>query len=219
MNPPLEAPRQVSRLKARALDLLPLLARADQGKFLKKFKSEDSQQAAHSARELFLGVFLLNNGFKVRYEALIGANTPDWGIFREDGTLAAAVDQLTFHQAAESDHEMNAAFRSGYPWVGWVPDNTPRLYQKLVEKSEKYTPLAVSLRIPIVVGLFSDFFAAVERDELHEALFRAYGGGVFRNCTALSGVIFSQEFSGTYHFEYILNPQATHSLAIVGGQV
>lgn len=208
-----------ARLKARALELLPMLSSEDQRKFRRKFESESAHQAAHSARELFLGIFLRKNGFVVKYEIPVMARTPDWAILNDDSSIQAIVEQLTFHQVPGLDKEMNIAILSGQEWVDWMPDNTPRLYQKLHEKADRYASIADAAGVAYLIAVFADFFAAVDREQLDEALFKAYGGGVYADRPSLSGVIFCQESNGRYAFEYIPNPSASRPLLVVGCQV
>ena len=216
MSSSTDSTSRATRLRSRAIELLPLLRVEDQSKFLKKFRSESAQQAAHSTGELFVGVFLLKNGFRPHHEVEVQGQTPDWVLFREDNSIEALVDQFTFHQGAEIEGEQTLAMQTMTAWVGWVPDNTPRLYQKLLAKAEHYSTTAESVSAPLIVAVFSHFFAAVDRDELQEVLFRAYGGGIFEVCKQLSGVILSQESCGQYAFEYIPNPQALRPIHLVG---
>ena len=207
---------RATQLRSRAMELLPRLRAEDQSKFLKKFRSENAQQAAHSTGELFVGVFLLKNGFRPQHEVAVQGQTPDWVLFREDNSIEGLVDQFTFHQSAEIESKQNLAMQSMTAWADWVPDNTPRLYQKLLAKAEHYSAMAESVPAPLVVAVFSHFFAAVERDELQEVLFRAYGGGIFESCKQLSGVLLSQESGGQYAFEYFQNPQALRPIHLLG---
>ena len=208
-----------TRISARINQLLPLLAAEDQRKFLKKFRNEADEQAAHTFRELILGVFLLKNGLLARYEVLLDGKKPDWILYDSDGKLPALVDQLSFHQAKQIDEQMNQALRAGSSCCGWLPDNAPRLYQKLLAKAEAYEQLTNEHAASNIVSIFGDFNAAVESDELAEALHKSHGGGVFAKAPWLSGVIYFQENSGTYAFQYFANPDALRPLFIAGAQV
>ena len=208
-----------TRINARINQLLPLLAAEDRRKFLKKFRSEAGEQAAHTFRELLLGVFLLKNGFIAHYEVLIDGKTPDWLLYVSDGKLLAVVDQLTFHQAKQIDDEMNQAVRAGSSWSGWLPDNAGRLYQRLQAKAEVYERLTTQHAAANIVAIFGDISAVVEPDELEEVLHRSYGGGVFAKAPWLSGVIYFQEAAGRYPFQYFANPVALRPLFIAENQV
>ena len=208
-----------SRISLRINQLLPLLAEEDQRKFLKRFRSEAGEQAAHTFRELILGVFLVKNGFVARYEVLIDGKTPDWTLYGDSKEVLAVVEQITFHQAREIDDEMNQAVRAGSAWCGWLPNNVSRLYQRLVAKAEAYEKLVNQHAASSIVSIFGEFNAVVETDELEETLLKAYGGGIFTQAPSLSGVIYFQETAGIYGFKYFSNPSATCPLHVSEGQV
>jgi len=208
-----------TRIRARIDQLLPLLAEEDQRKFIRKFQQEPSEQAAHTFRELICGVFLLKNGFRARYEVLLGGKTPDWIAYEIDGKIAAVVDQLTFHQAKLIDDEMNNSTRNGSPWTGWLPNNVDRLYQKVQEKAEAYDRLATIHSAANIVSIFGDINAAIYTDEIEDALHKAYGGGVFARNPSLSGVILFHENCGNYHFMYFENPHALRRIFITEATV
>jgi hypothetical protein len=219
MNQPYGPLAGNSRISARINQLLPLLDEEDQRKFLKKFRNEAAEQAAHTFRELVLGAFLLKNGFIARYEMVLGGKTPDWLLYGSAGQVQAVVDQLTFHQAKQIDDEMNQALRAGSAGSWWLPDNTDRLYQKLYAKAETYEKLATQHAAASLVSVFGDVNAVVEQDELEDTLHRAHGGGIFARTPWLSGVIYFQEQAGSYDFSYFSNPSALHPLHIAGGRV
>ena len=209
----------MSKMKTRALELLPALEAGDQRVFLKKFKTESALQAAHSVRELLLGVFLKRNAFTPRHEVEFGGKTPDWALYDDDGHLTGLVDQLTLHQVRELDDEINASLRKGSSWVGWVPGNTQRIYEKLSEKASRYSALSESMAIAYVVSVFFELNVAVDDHEVHEALENLHGGGVFSAYPSLSGVLVSSERWGKYIFRYIPNPQALRPLALTDAEV
>ncbi len=219
MSLPLTVLARNPRINRRIHELLPLLAKVDQQKFLKKFKTEAPGQAAHSFRELILGAFLLNNGFNARHEVLIHGKTPDWVLYTDSGAVAAVVDQVTLHQMRSLDDEMNSALRTGQPWAGWLPDNVDRIYQKVQEKAQRYESLARSASIPFVVAMFGDIKASIEVDELEDALRTVHGGGVFTLLNFLSGLIYFDEQHGTYKFRYFENQHSVCPLAVSGGEV
>lgn len=203
-----------SRVNERIHELLPLLVEQDQRKFVKKFKAESAEQAGHTFRELVLGAFLLKQGFAARHEVLLDGKTPDWVIYSTSGHLVAVVDQITFHQARALDDEINSALRAGETWEGWLPDNTPRLYQKLHAKAQAYQALSKVYSAAYIVAMFADFNASVDSDEFNDALYRAYDGGVFAHNSNLTGVIYFTEAGGQYPFKYFSNPHSHHSLQI-----
>jgi hypothetical protein len=65
--------------------------------------------------------------------------------------------------------------------------------------------------------VFCEFTAAVEPEEIHEVLFKDYGGGLFRQCSALGGVLYFEEEAGQYIFKYIRNPRLTISFDLPMG--
>ena len=104
-------------------------------------------------------------------------------------------------------------------WVGWLPDNVGSLYQKLHAKAETYEKLVTHHGAASIVSIFGDMNAAVETDELEEALYEAYGGGLFAKTPSLSGVIYFQENAGIYGFRYFNNSASLRTLHIVESQV
>lgn len=219
MTRPLAPPPRNSRIARRIEELLPLLSTEEQRKFRRRFRTESPEQANHTFRELLLGVYLLGSGFAVRYDHSLGGKTPDWVLFDADGVHRGLVDQTTFHQTRELDDEIIQTLRRGEAWVGWLPDNATRLYQKLHAKAEVYAELSRELSIPNVVAVFFEFNADVEEDEVHEVLFKLHGGGLFKHAPSLSGVISFREQSGTYSFRYALNPEAQCRLILPDGRV
>jgi hypothetical protein len=204
------------RVNDRIHELLALLCTEDRKKFLRKFNSEDNEQSHHTFRELLIGAYLLKNCLNARYDQVVQDKTPDWSVREESGELSGLVEQLTFHQARELDHAMNATLRAGQTWVGWVPSAAERIYQKVLSKAEVYEKLANSLSVPYIITLFADFAAAVEIDEIHDACLKLNGGGVFSAANHLSGVVFFEENKGKYEFQYIPNPHAPRPIYLVG---
>lgn len=200
-------------MHARALELLPELHQDDQRKFLKKLKTEPPLQAAHTVRELLLGVFFKQSGMAPRHEFVIEGKTPDWTLFESENVIAIA-DQITLHQTQILNDEINSSLRNGQGWVGWVPDSTERLYQKVLEKAEKYADLVASLSKPYAVSAFIDVNVALEPDEVANALKVMHGGGVFASCPHLSGVLVSSERWGKYLFQYTANERAGHAFRL-----
>lgn len=196
---------------AKIKSLLPLLHADDQRKFLKKFKVEASEQKAHTFRELILGAFFARNGLRARYEIRLDGKTPDWLLYDTSGNVDAVVDQVTFHQARVLDDQMNSSMSNSQPWVGWLPDNTDRLYQKIQEKAEKYERLAKARSASSVIAVFADINASVELDEMQDALSSAHGGGLFSHVPSLSGVLLFTEASGSYTFHFFQSPHSTQS--------
>ena len=219
MRPRPSQPSQMSKMQTRALELLPELEADDQRVFLKKFKTESALQAAHSTRELLLGAFLRRSGFTPRHEVEFGGKTPDWALYDDDSRLTGLVDQFTLHQVRELDDEINASLRQRNPWVGWVPGNTQRIYEKINEKASRYSALSESMAIAYVVSVFFELNVAVDDHEVHNALEKLHGGGVFSACPNLSGLLVSSERWGKYIFRYIPNPQALRPLALNDAEV
>ena len=92
-------------------------------------------------------------------------------------------------------------------WVGWLPSNVPRLYDRLTEKAACYGKLVDECGIAYIIAVFSDFKACVDIGELQECLLPE-GSGLFAMYPAVSGVLFFEESVGRYRFQYIPNPQA-----------
>ncbi len=209
----------IDSISPRINQLLSLLDEEDQRKFVKKFHGESAEQAAHTLKELVLGAFLLKNGFIARYEILIDGKTPDWIIYGSAGQIQVVVDQLTFHQAKHIDNQMNQPLLTGSARSWWLPNNTDRLYQKLIAKANSYEKLSNQHAAACLVSVFGDINAVVERDELEDTLHRSYEGGVFAQTQSLSGVIYFQAGAGTYDFSYFSNPSALRPVKVPEGRL
>ena len=177
----------------------------DAPKFVRRFREQRPQQAAHTYRELLVGTYLANLSIPGRYDLEQLGKTPDWSVFDQSGSSSGIIEVMTFHQTAGIDRAIGESWLSGKAWCGWMPQNGPRLYQKLQEKAERYESLVRQLDVPYVVSVFGEFTASVDQRELQETLFSLHGGA-FSQFACLSGVLYFQESLGAYRFKYFGNP-------------
>jgi hypothetical protein len=184
----------------------------DARKFVKKFRNDSPIQSTHTFRELLVGAYLMNLGLNAKYEKNIQGKTPDWSVWTIEWDLVAIIEQMTFNQSRELKDEITTTLKSGQIWTGWIPPNVDRLFQKLQEKSEKYEPIAASLRIPYIVAIFSDFMSSIDQEELQEVLFKVHDGGIFRRFKELAGILFFEESAANYEFTYLQNPFAPQAI-------
>lgn len=188
-------------------------------KFVKKFGEQphNENQVLHTFRELILGAFLASNGFKVQYDREIDGKTPDWSIFSDAAELQGIVELTNFHPDKTTENTIMQELKTGNIYCDWQPNNNDRLYQRIQEKADHYENLIRTHNVPYTVAVFGEFTAAVELDELNECLFKDHGGGLFRQCPALSGVLFFQESAGQYIFKYIKNSQPENAINLPSG--
>ena len=185
----------------------------DVSKFVRRFREQRPQQAAHTYRELLVGAYLADLPVPGRYDLELHGKTPDWSVFDESGSISGIIELMTFHQTAEIDRAIGEHWGRGQVWCDWMPQNAPRLYQKLQEKAERYELLARQLDVPYVVSVFGEFTASVDQHEVEETLFSLHGGA-FTQFAWLSGVLYFQESFGTYRFKYFANPSHPRQLPL-----
>ena len=186
--------------------MLPMLAPEDQKTFLRKLKTEDSEQATHTARELIFGAYLTRLGLLLRYEITLKGKRPDWVAYRANQELLFIAEVFSLHQTRELDDEMDKAIRENTVFVEWMPDNSDRIYKKVAEKADKYRDIAVDANTGLVVGMYCDFKACVEADEILKARHKLHGGGLFKHYPDLSALVAFSENGGIYTFSCYHNP-------------
>ena len=206
-------------LNDRIYECFESLCAEDVRAFVKNFRAQDKEQSLHTFRELVLGTFLARQSLHPRYSEKLLRKTPDWCLHSDANQVVGIVELLNFHQASIVEMSMLDAFGKSETWVDWVPPNSERLYQKLLQKAQAYDPEIDSMGVPYLVAIFGTFTAAVETDELNDALFNDHDGGVFHQAPRLSGVLFFEESAGRYLFRYIANPTATRPINVTSGVV
>jgi hypothetical protein len=191
----------------------------DERKFIRKFRQQphDQSQILHSFRELILGAFLASNGLDVKHDHKIDGQTPDWSIFDKDLCLKGIVELVNFHPNKATEDSIKRDTRDGNVWCDWVQPNNSRLYQCIQEKAERYERITQENHVPYFVAVFCVFTAAVEPEEIHEVLFKDYDGGLFKQCSAIGGVLYFEERAGQYIFKYIRNPRSIISFDLPTG--
>ena len=209
MPPPRRSDLPETRLGRRVRDLLPLLTLHDQGKFRRKLKVEDSEQATHTARELIFGAYLARLGLLPRYEVAIQGKRPDWVAYSANRDVSFIADVFSLHQTRELDTEMDKAIQDKAVFVEWLPDNSDRIYEKVAEKAGKYADIATDSSTALVVGMFCDLKACVQADEILGAMQKLHGGGIFEHYPQLSALVAFSENGGIYSFSCYHNPRLT----------
>jgi len=194
------------------------LCKKDVLQFVKKFGEQPhgQEQVMHTFRELILGAFLASNGLVVRYDYRVGRKTPDWCIFDDKSSLLGITELINFNIDKRAEIAQNRQIEAGRMWWGYVKPNNPRLYQRIGEKADLYCALVTKYNVPYVVSVFSDFRAVAKIDEVRQCLFEDHGG-LFNLCPRLSGVLFFEELSGQYCFEYIRNPHSVIGIDLPSG--
>ena len=187
-------------------------------KFVRKFKEQphDKIQIMHTFRELLLGAFLASNNLRMRSEYKIDGKTPDWCIFSEDSHPECIVELVNFHADAETEADIIRQIQEKGLWCNFVKPNTDRLYHAIWRKADTYKTLVNKYNLPYVIAVFSEFTANVEQDELDECLFGTEAG-IFKLYPEVSGILFFEEFSGSYPFTYRSNPHTMRRAALPSG--
>ncbi len=194
----------------------------DKRKFVKKFQEQpdDSDQIMHTFRELVLGAYLSSRGFRVRHDHVINDQTPDWSILDAEGQAITGIVELTnFHIDKVTENEIKEQMRTkgvaGY-WRDQNKDNVERLYKAIWGKATVYRSLIEELKVPYVVGVFGEFNALVDFEEVCLCLFDEKTG-LFGMYATLSGVLYFEEGSGQYSFKYASNPNALQTIELPVG--
>jgi hypothetical protein len=194
----------------------------DERKFVKKFREQphDSDQIMHTFRELVLGAYLIASGFRVRYDCVIHGQAPDWSILETEGESISAVVELTsFHIDKAAETEIEEQMHIGgmaFHWRDKSIDNVERLYHSIWRKASVYKSLTERLQVPYVVGVFGEFTAAVDLEEVRLCLFDEETG-LFGMHPELSGVMYFEEVSGQYSFNYLNNAGALRGIELPSG--
>lgn len=185
----------------------------DVQKFVRKFSEQphDGNQVMHTFRELVLGAYLMSNKFNARYDHPVDSNTPDWCILDDMSRLRGIVELVNFHTKREAETEIQRTFQVRQVWVDWMPPNDDRLYQSIWEKARVYKTLIKKHCVPYVIVIFSDFFAAVDINELHSCVLHSETG-LFKLYPTISGFLFFEEKSGKYYFKYTSNFHSDHKI-------
>jgi hypothetical protein len=187
----------------------------DQKKFRRKFDSQrdDDHQAMHTFRELLVGVFMIQQGFKACYEPKIEGLTPDW-LFERDGQERFIADLVNFHVEQKVELQIDRALAAGLSWCGELPDQSQRLHSSLWKKADKYNNLAARKTVPYVVFIFGWMTAVLQAHQVEVCL-----DGLFADCPTLSGLFHMYERGNClcddtagYRFGYYGNPKAIHPI-------
>jgi hypothetical protein len=194
----------------------------DQRKFVKKFQEQphDSDQIMHTFRELVLGGYLSSKGFRVKHDYVIDDQTPDWSILDVEGqSITGIVELANFHidKASENDikEQKHARGIASY-WRDQNKDNVARLYHSIWCKASVYKSLTEKLQVPYVVGVFGEFEAAIDFEEVCVCLFDEKAG-LFGMYPELSGVLYFEENHGQYSFKHASNPDALQKIELPVG--
>jgi len=194
----------------------------DKQRFVLEFRrlSPASSQILHTFRELVLGAYLASTGIAVRYQSRIEGRTPDWSLLK-DGRLAGYVDLINFHIDRKTEtqiEEQHQARRVAAYWRDENKDNAARLYQALQKKAQHYSQLAAVTGLPWAIALFPEFLSAVDfADDVLPSLVNP-DSGIFPSYPSVSGLLYFEEASGTYFFNYTPNPVARISLILRSGE-
>jgi hypothetical protein len=149
-------------------------------------------------------------------ESKIDTKTPDWSIFGETSTLSGIVELTNFHADKKTEDVITQQLKTEGFWVGSIPPNIRRLDDKIKEKVIAYKALIEKYKVPYVIAVFGEFTADVDFDELNECLFNKESG-IFVLYPAVSGVLFSEEYSGQYHFQYLRNQKSLKEFELPDG--
>jgi hypothetical protein len=207
--------KSVNKTIYRCFDFLDVF---EQRTFVNKFNKQknDPDQCMHTFRELILGAYLSLNHFKVKYECEINKKTPDWCILGDKSEIDGIVELTNFHIDRLAENEIkddwnkigsSLLFRNKYT------NNLDRLYKCIWLKIQKFQGLANSIGKPCIISVFGDFLVTVKFEEIKSCLYDEENG-LFEAYPELSGLLYFQEFSGHYHFEYENNPYAIRALDI-----
>jgi hypothetical protein len=173
----------------------------------------------HTFRELVLGAYLISGGFSARYEYSVGAQTPDWCIMNDQGTIIGVVELVNFHVDKATEDEIDRQWKDesiAAVWRDANKSNVERLYHCIWRKAQVYLRLVEKLTVPYVIAVFADLRAALDLEEVRTCLFND-GSGIFEMYPEVSGLLYFEERGGQYQFRYIHNSLALHSMDLPNG--
>ncbi len=189
--------------------------------FIRKFRQQphDGPQVMHTLRELILGAYLHAAGFQVRCEQEVQGKTPDWVIVDDRQTPRAIVELVNFHIDHRTEVDIQNQIQSKSYAVFWQNENTDnlvRLYNSLERKAQVYRDLAAGLDLPYVIAVSGDAKAVLDLDDVRACL-DGMCGRLFDEYPHVSGILFFDENSGQYCFQYLENAASPRKLAIESG--
>ena len=211
-----------SSINATIYHCFEYIGEEDERKFVKKFQeqSDDPDQIMHTFRELILGAYLISRGFRVRYDREINGKTPDWSILAKEEKVVRSIVELTnFHIDKATKNEIEEQMRVRGMAVYWRDqnkDNVERLYHIIWGKAQAYKSLIKDLQVSYVVGVFGEFEAAVDFEEVCLCLY-SDEFGLFGMYPELSGILYFGETTGHYSFNYASNPNAVWTIELPAG--
>lgn len=197
------------------------ISEEDKRKFVKKFREQPhgSDQIMHTFRELILGAYLGSRDFRVRHDYAVEEKTPDWCILDDKPTIIGIVELTNFHIDRITETEIKRQIAANLMAVVWRDenkDNVERLYHCIWQKADTYHTLIEKLGTPYVISIFGEFQASIDFEEVQYCLFDKEIG-LFERYPDVSGVLYFQEKSGRYFFNYAPNPHALHILDLPDG--
>ena len=186
----------------------------DVASFVRKFRSEKGAQLYHTLHELTMGAELWRRGVPMRYERQIDGKTPDWSLQDQADEVTEIFDVTALHQRHTIEADMLHTLSRGEIWSGWISIPPDHIYSKIEQKAGPYANLVGSLGIPYVIGIFGEFTASIDPEELHCVLF-SHHGGLFHVLPTVSGVLYCSEENGIHSYTHFANPHAQFtSLAV-----
>lgn len=186
----------------------------DVEKFVRKFRAEKGTQLFHTFHELTMGAELRRRGVLVRYEVQVEEKTPDWSLQDQAGKVTEIFDVVAVHQRHATESDMLNTLGRGETWSGWISIPPDHIYSKIAQKAGSYSGLVGSLGIPFVIGLFGEFTASIDPEEVQHVLF-SHHGGLFQILPTVSGVLYCSEDNGIHSYTYFGNPHAQFSSVAV----
>jgi hypothetical protein len=188
------------------------ISEEDEQKFVRKFREQpdDSDQIMHTYRELVLGAYLCSSSFRASYDHKVHTKTPDWCILDEKSAVVGIVELMNFHIDKATENEIEEQLRArglASVWRDKNKNNVDRLYHRIWHKAQTYKALIEELEVPYVVAVFGDFRVAVDWDDLYPCLFDE-DSGLLEMYPEVSGVLYFEEISGQFLFDYVDNPNA-----------
>jgi hypothetical protein len=191
----------------------------DERKFVKKFHEQpaDEDQIMHTFRELILGAYLSSNGFNVRYDYTVSTKTPDWCILDETSAIKGTIELTNFHIDRGTENEIEEQLQArGIGWV-WPGPNDDRLYHCIWYKAQVYKALIEEYQVPYVIAVFGEFRAAVDYEEELCPCLLNEEFGLFRLYPEVSGVLYFEENSRGFLFNYVHNPNPLRGINLPCG--
>lgn len=175
-------------------------------RFVKRFESlrRDNWEVMNIYRELLVGGFLADNGYRVRHEEPLGPLTPDWFVA---GPPPTHVEVVTHYL----DNSSRARLERGDIVYIDEEKNLDRIITAVTEKATKYSNLAVGEGRQLIVAVCLEFSSPIPLETVGS---RLEGESSLQRFEALSAVLLHKHENGSQQIRVVKIGQGSDLLPL-----